>query len=77
VADVSYCAGNSCDNLGDSLCSGCNNNGYLDVVALVTADVDQDANLCLERLEELGGWSAGLGYSGKGHGSTVGRGLGY
>jgi hypothetical protein len=72
VADVSYYAGNSCDNMGDSLCSGCNNNGYLDVVALVTADVDQDANLCLERLE---GWVAGArrpGYSGMGAGSTIG-----
>lgn len=42
VEDVSYHPRNSCDNLGGSLRSGCNSNRSLDVVALVTADAEED-----------------------------------
>jgi len=47
VAHVSYYAGNSCDNLIDSLRSGRNNNRPLDMVALVTADAEEDDERCL------------------------------
>jgi hypothetical protein len=47
VADVSYYAGNSCDNLIDSLGSGCSNNRSVGIVALVTADAEEDGGQCL------------------------------
>jgi hypothetical protein len=42
VAHVSYYAGDSCHNLIDSLGSRCGNNRYVDLVALVTADTEED-----------------------------------
>lgn len=41
VAYVSYYLGSSCDNLGNSLRSGCNNNKYPGLVALVTAGAEE------------------------------------
>ena len=49
MADVSYYPGNSCDNLGDSVRGGHNDNRYPGLVALVTADAEEDGGLWLVR----------------------------
>jgi hypothetical protein len=77
VEDVSYYLGNSCDNMGDSLRTGCNNNKCPRLVALVTADAEEDDDSWSVRIEELGGQSTGLSYSGKDTGSTATRASGY
>jgi hypothetical protein len=61
VADVSCYSGNSCDNLGDSLRSGCDNNGYPGLAALVIAYVEEDDDSWLGRIEKLDSQSAGIG----------------
>jgi hypothetical protein len=43
VADVSYFRGNSCDNLADSIRSGCNSIPAL--VVLVSTDAEGDGDL--------------------------------
>jgi hypothetical protein len=61
VADVSYYPGNSCDNLVDSIRSGCNNIPALVVRVLVSDDAERDEDLsllgikkwCLHRRDRL------------------------
>jgi len=52
VAYFSYYLGNSCDNLGDSLRHGCNNNRYLGLVALVTSHTEEYNDHGLARTDE-------------------------
>jgi hypothetical protein len=66
VADVSYYTGNNCDNLINSLGSGCSYNRYLDMVALVTADAEEDEDQCLARRNEVWWlWRSHIEYQGK------------
>jgi len=49
VADVSYHAGNSCDNRVDSIRSGCDDIPALVVRVLVSDDAERDDDLSLLR----------------------------
>jgi hypothetical protein len=53
VENVSYYLGNSCHNLGGSVRAGCNNNRCPGLLALVTADVEEDDDLWPGRIEEV------------------------
>jgi hypothetical protein len=63
VADVSYYPGNSCDNLIDSLGSGCSNNRCVDMVALVAADAKNEVWWIRRSHIEYQGKDAGLAVS--------------